>query len=386
MSMMAGEGAEERGGVWSKVPDDIAASIFSRLTVYDIIRAACACRRFRSLTASHKFLCCLSDSPRPNLLLLAAPLHLLGSEWAYDPTLDAWIKLSLAFLQPSLPDFSYPVASSGGLLCFGSGRDFVVCNPITKSWRKLPKVPLVVDMVENGQSFRMSFGEDFEQAFGLKWDSITGTYEFVMINHPTSGWGSSKMISYSSSLLQWRGQPALVTAEPCKLQSINIVSCNSGFYSLWKKGSSLVVYFSSSSSEGIWNEIEAPDCSSTLLNAHLMDRHGSLYMVGGVGSIWLRDDMWERPTSIRIWKLDLQSKHWMEVTRMPSPVLHDFHQYIDFDQLKCCGKDDVIYLKSPSSGVLMYDFTMSAWKWLKDLDIDMDLGGLILEPSLSAAA
>lgn len=179
------------------------------------------------------------------------------------------------------------------------------------------------------------------------------------------------------------GYIPLVMSEPRKLYSNTITPCNSELYTLWEKGDSLVVF---AYCNGIWAEIESPDCTSTLLKATLMDVHGSLHMVGRVGTVWLRDDVWERPTSIRIWKLHVESMEWMEVTRIALSLVHEeFRRYIDFNELQCWGKNGVMYMKSSRSDVLMCDLGRNEWKWLKDLELDADLGGFIFEASLSAS-
>lgn len=378
----------EEGEVWSKLPHEVMESIFSRLSVYDIVRAGCACTRLRAFVSSHR----LISSSSASLLLLVHPFDIASphevaqqdsSGWAYDLTRDAWLKLSLAFLQHNLPDFAYPVASDGGLLCFGSGRDFLICNPITRSCRRLPTLPLSAHM-ENGESFQVAFDEHSVQAFGLICNSITGTYEFFIIHHPISqSEKESRMIHYSSGLSQWRVMPPLVSSEPRKLHNNTITPCNSGIYTLWEMRKSLVVF---AYCNGIWTEIESPDCTSTLQKAYLMDVHDTLHMVGGIGTVWLRDDVWERPTSIRIWKLHVGSMEWMEVTRMPFSVLQQFNRCIYFDELQCQGKNGVMYMKSSCSDVLMCDLGRNEWKWLKDSELDVDLEGFIFEASLSASA
>lgn len=266
-------------------------------------------------------------------------------------------------------------------MCFGSGRDFVVCNPITQSWKKLPKVPSEVQ-IEDGHSIELSFGEDFEQALGLDCNPTTGVYELLMIN-TSSGSGTIETISYNSSTGLWKGQREPVKSAQHTLYSPNIVACKHSFYSLWKHGTSIVVYCFC---QGLWSEIEGPICDSLFSSCHLIDRYGCLYMVGGVGSLWLRNDTWKCPTSMRIWKLDPESEGWAEVTRVPHSVLDECHLRIDFDQLRCCGKDEIMYMRSPGSDILMHDFCTRQWKWLnKEIDLDLEIGAALLEPSLSAA-
>eukprot|EP00250_Pteridium_aquilinum_P012171 c20547_g2_i1 orf=501-1223(+) len=240
--------------------------------------------------------------------------------------------------------------------------------------------------MENGEGFHVSFDEDSVHAFGLIWNPSAGTYEFFVINYTTSHVENGlQVMRYSSALSQWRGMRPLIMSELCKLCSNAIIISNARLYTLWEKGSSLVVF---AFSNGSWSEIESPDCRSTLLKGFLMDVYGSLHMVGCVGAVWLRTNVWERPTSVRIWKLHTESNEWIEVTRMPPSILHELRMCIDFDELQCWGRNGAMYMKSSHSEVLMCDVGKRQWKWLKDLEMDgFNLGGgLILEPSLSASA
>lgn len=370
--------------VWNSLHDDLLENILVRLTVHDILHVRAVCRRFLTVTSSSKFLhlCSLHPSTKPNLLLLSSFHHLLGSELAYDPYLHAWIPLPLSFLLPFLPPSFYPIASHGGLLCLGSGTHFVLCNPITHSCKQLPPISPLLPM-DHGLSLEVNFGEDFQQAFALLRDNLTGFYELLVINTCLDS-KSTTIISYTSSTGLWKGHPGLAQTEPRTLHSSSIVACNLSFYSLWKGRASYFVYCFS---KGLWSVIEGPILSSKLLSSHLIDRHGCLYMVGGVGSLWLINDTWERPTSMRIWKLDVETTEWVEVLRMPPPVLQEFRLHIEFDHLGCWGKDDIIYMMSPGSQILMYDFCTMRWTWLgKEINTDIELGGIVLEPSLSAAA
>ena len=218
-------------------------------------------------------------------------------------------------------------------------------------------------------------------------------YEFYAINY-TSRNGTCLAMAYTSKLCRWQGLSVLTMEQPyCTLSSMNIVVMgrNTGIdhhnaislYSLWKKRSEFVIYHLA---QGTWTEIESPECESSLVSAHLIDCYGVLHMVAGVGIVWLPSNVIESPTSVRIWRLNMPSKSWSEVTRMPAAVLHEFRRNIDFESLQCLGKDGVIYLTSLLKEVLMYDMETGDWKWFEADFFDEDKGfvGFILEPSLTS--
>ncbi|KAH7428900.1 hypothetical protein KP509_09G022600 [Ceratopteris richardii] len=287
-----------------ELPKEVLGNILSRLSTYDVVRVASTCRAFKALVASEKF---PSSCSSVSLLLL---LHSdnsmrLSSEfppstaWTYDVDRDAWLNLSLDFLQPHSPDFAYPVASDGGLICFGSGRDFITCNPITKSWRRLPYL----------SHTEQEFMEHSVQAFGLSYKPAADGYDFFVLN-----------------------------------------------------------------------------CSDSDRPSVVWLTRGTLYMLGGVGAIWLEENVWVRPTTVRIWKLQGQNNAWTEITRMPAPILHDFCRRIDFDELQCWGKNGVLYMKSLASDILMYNLSVNQWSWTKEVPAFVETLALIFEPSLSASA
>ncbi|MCO5567706.1 hypothetical protein L7F22_021400 [Adiantum nelumboides] len=357
-----------------QLPKEVLENVLCRLSVYDIIRAGCACKVLRALVSSYTF---TSSHSHISPLLLIHQDSQLGPErlaCAYDADRASWLTLSLAFLQPNFPEFAYPVASDGGLLCFGSGGDFIACNPINKSWRRFPSLTQI----------DQQFDEDSVQGFGLKFNATSGTYEFYLLNYcTTESESTSRLMSFSSSSSQWRSLRPLVMPGTCTLHSNAIIFCGSRLYTLWHREGSLSVF---AFDNGFWSELDVPECISTLLKAFLMDVYGSLYMVGGVGAVWLRDNFWQHPTSIRIWKMHAQSNAWVEVTRMPAAILHEFQERINFEELQCWGKNGIMYMKSLQSDVLMFSLCANEWKWLKNLEMDVETLALIFEPTLSAMA
>ncbi|KAH7428901.1 hypothetical protein KP509_09G022600 [Ceratopteris richardii] len=297
-----------------------------------------------------------------------------STAWTYDVDRDAWLNLSLDFLQPHSPDFAYPVASDGGLICFGSGRDFITCNPITKSWRRLPYL----------SHTEQEFMEHSVQAFGLSYKPAADGYDFFVLNCSDSDRPSVVWLTRFCSLTcQWNSMPCFTLPDSYKLCRNSTISCNSILYTLWKKGQDMTIF--AYGSDG-WKELEVPECSSTLLRAYMLDFRGTLYMLGGVGAIWLEENVWVRPTTVRIWKLQGQNNAWTEITRMPAPILHDFCRRIDFDELQCWGKNGVLYMKSLASDILMYNLSVNQWSWTKEVPAFVETLALIFEPSLSASA
>lgn len=144
-------------GLWDTLPDEIIDRILAFLPLPCFFRLQVVCKRWNSLRFSPGFLDVYSEvvTPRPWLLLFAkgkersdvprvANLHKLGVAYnfllkrvsfLYNTESRKWYNLAL----PCLPPQASILAASGGLLCCEGGMGyFLVCNPVTNTWRPLP--------------------------------------------------------------------------------------------------------------------------------------------------------------------------------------------------------------------------------------------------------
>lgn len=124
--------------MWSSLPFDLLANIFSFLSPDSLARARSACKHWHECIDT----CPLNTEPIPSQChpswFIALPLRAHKLCFAHNPILDNWHKLSLEFL----PDLVKPIATVGSLLFLRSISSVVLqlilCNPFTTQFRYLP--------------------------------------------------------------------------------------------------------------------------------------------------------------------------------------------------------------------------------------------------------
>lgn len=122
--------------MWSSLPFDLLANIFSFLAPDSLARAKSTCRHWHD---------CVEFDTRPSShhhpsWFIALPFQQNKNKlcFAHNPNLDNWHNLSLEFL----PDSVKPIASVGSLLLLRSTspvlQQLIICNPFTKQFQYLP--------------------------------------------------------------------------------------------------------------------------------------------------------------------------------------------------------------------------------------------------------
>lgn len=122
------------------LPDDLLERILAYLPIASIFRAGCVCRRWHEIVSSRRFLWNFSNvlSQKPWYFMFTSSDEPIG--YAYDPILRKWYGIELPCIETS----NWFIASSYGLVCFmdnDSRSELYVCNPISKSWKKLEEPP-----------------------------------------------------------------------------------------------------------------------------------------------------------------------------------------------------------------------------------------------------
>lgn len=161
-----GEIVSEEGSLWNKLSPELQDRVLAFLPVLAFLKLRTVCKRWAALPSSQGFRnLCMLVSPHPAYLLVCRRAHTFCI--AYDESLNKWYDLDLRFLDRlCLPHWKSPTgdvyhsieAASGGLFFIWSHKSdgdpslYSVCNPVTRTWRKLPSlpyyiVPLAVAMV-----------------------------------------------------------------------------------------------------------------------------------------------------------------------------------------------------------------------------------------------
>ncbi|GLJ54989.1 hypothetical protein SUGI_1180560 [Cryptomeria japonica] len=146
--------------VWSEFPDHIVEEIFSNLLFEFTLPFRIVCKQWNKLLSSNRFLCSLAESDP--WILLCSSTHCM----AYCFLTQSWKTLSLSFL-PSRTTKSLSLGNSrfcssgAGLLVieFGCPRKYMICNPITRTYRYIPPVisqsATLSEIMDNGESYKI---------------------------------------------------------------------------------------------------------------------------------------------------------------------------------------------------------------------------------------
>ncbi|GLJ54993.1 hypothetical protein SUGI_1180620 [Cryptomeria japonica] len=135
---LGNENSDEES-VWSEFPDHIVEEIFSNLLFEFTLPFRIVCKQWNKLLSSNRFLSSLAESDP--WILLCSSTHCM----AYCFLTQSWKTLSLSFLPSrttkglSLGDSRF--CTSGLLLIeLGWPRKYMICNPITRTYRYIAPV------------------------------------------------------------------------------------------------------------------------------------------------------------------------------------------------------------------------------------------------------
>ncbi|CAL5196012.1 unnamed protein product [Lathyrus oleraceus] len=328
------------------LPDDLLERILSYLPLASIFRASCVCKRWN--TTAERFLW------NPSHLLPQKPWYFMFTSsdeptgHAYDPNLRKWYCIELPFIGTS----NWFISSSYGLVCFmdnDSRTELCMCNPITKSCRKLLRPPgmssdygalaISVDKESHGYIVAIAKSKQVPENF-FQWDISIHLY-----NSKEEAWATP----LTEVLTGWRGGDESVI---CNGVLYFVVYYAGGV--LPENRHALVAYnISNRFSQASLSFIPIP-CSLTC--ARLMNMKEKLVMVGGIG----KHDQPDIIKGIGIWVL--HDRKWEEIVRMPHKYFQGFGEFDDV--FASSGVDDLIYIQSYGSPALLtFDMNIKQWKW-----------------------
>ncbi|OAE33934.1 hypothetical protein AXG93_1952s1100 [Marchantia polymorpha subsp. ruderalis] len=345
--------------LWSDLPEDLTEKVLTKLPVSGVLRLRAICKAWNSLILSRNLLSLCREEPSPTPCLLGTSAD-CESFVGYNPSSRKWFDLCLTFPDPALRPRVYLAASAGGLLCFAATIDevaaFFVCNPTTRSWRQLPPPALKVLP-------RVSFGHHLDLATCMLFDESSRHYKIVVVGNATSGWYRITQI-YDSCTGSWKRLGGAIPQD-VDFRSYGLV-CKGHIYYMMA-GLSIKV-MSMNVDAGLWSKLEAP-LPRFLVRPRLVERGGSLLLVGGVHKYWRQGWNSLKPQSVRIWELDQINMVWVEIGRMPEDVHSHFvatlgHETQDF---KCAGLGQLMFFTSRCSwgfSLVMFNFLTREWTWI----------------------
>lgn len=334
------------------LPDDLLERILAYLPVASILRAGCVCRRWHDIVTSKRFLWYSSyvTSHKPWYFMFTSSDEPVG--YAYDPTLRKWYGIDLPCIETS----SWFIASSYGLVCFmdrDSRSELYICNPITKSCKKLydPPGPRFSDYSALAVSVNRGGTHDYNISI-VKSKQIPGNfYQWDLSIHLYE----SKMMTWitilSETLTGWRAGDESVI---CDGMLYFLIYSTVGGGPDNRHG--LIMYnLKSRSPHGLLMQSFVPvPCSLTC--GRLMSLKENLVMVGGIG----KQDRTDIIKGIGIWVL--KGREWQEISRMPHKFFQGFGELDDV--FASSGTDDLIYIQSYGApALLVFDVNHKQWRW-----------------------
>lgn len=328
------------------LPDELLEKILALLPVSYRFRAGAVCRRWNSITTSKRFLSLCEEKAS------SGPWYFMYKEspktegLVYDPGAKKWHSFTLPFIKSS----AWFVAASDGLVCFAdnsNGYGLYICNPMTKTWRKIPEpsqrwcsdyyaVSMTVDKISKLQTTVVARSSQMPDDYS-RW-----TLSIEVCNSASQKWRTMA----NTILNGWRGGENSVICNGifyCVIHSTAMVGsrddeCRHGLASYELSSGSLEVAF-----------MPMP-CPLTCVK--LMNCNEKLIMVGGIG----KSDV---VRGIGIWEL---GKKWTEISRMPNKFFRGFGEFDDV--FSSSGTGDLIYIHAfGSPQLLLFGMQHQSWRW-----------------------
>ena len=361
------------------VPDEAVERILAYLPLPALFRARCVCKKWRHLISSPRFLKVraglASVAARPYLPMIISESY--GRQCcAFDFNLNKWQNLAPLDFVPYKVTY---VAGAGGLLCLRNCFELlVVCNPITRRWKNLPRS---LSQLAIGQCM-----------IHMLLDANKETYKIVIV----SGAGTTEV--FDSVSKKWvttsHNLPSGVTC----IRGRTAAFCNGFLYCVVDEGvgSKLSGVIAYDLQLGVWSSMlitlptgfgEARSSNSLQpgsLSASLIECRGQVMLVA--------ERMQLGVTMIHLFELQVMTITWLEVASMPfeNPTpFESFKQGLRTDGVVVYGHR--ICLTSQNGDMAVLDMSKGSWILLPSCPIsvgknaDVDIAVFPFVPSLDAS-
>ncbi|MBA0720077.1 hypothetical protein Golax_007716 [Gossypium laxum] len=365
--------------MWSNLPFDVLAKIFSFLSPDSLARARSTCRHWNACVDTYPIATSfILLSLHHRAWFLALPTRNRGQHcYVHNPVIDNWHLLSLDFL----PDPVRPVASIGALILVRPTNctvlQLALCNPFTRQFRYLPMSNIsrtnpavgvvTLDSVQHGPNpnFRVYVAGGMSEApqggamYELKlemYDSMDDTWHLVGFV-PTefavrlTVWTPNESV-YSNGVLYW-----MTSARAYSVMGYEIDGHR-------------------------WRGFGVP-MADKLEFAALLCRNGGLTLVGGASE-----------GEACIWELK-EGDRWGLIQKMPMEMGRKLlGGKRSWGSIKCVGSEEAIYLyKELGSGMVVWremeEKARWAWFWIEGCHSiggnqvpNLPIKGVFLHPNL----
>ena len=325
--------------IWKEFPEELFEAVAARLPITDVFRFRSVCKKWNSLLTSQTFPQKHAQIPRHGLWFYTINDKRERVGAMYDPSLQKWHHSTI----PALPNelALVPVASAWGLVCFFdiSSRGFCVCNPLTRSFKKLPAMSInvwtrfVVGMTLSGK--RTS--EGYKILF-LRFDTEYEVYDSI-----TSSW------TRPGGMLSTVKMPMSLDL------TTKSVSIDGTIYFPCSRPDGIASY---DTETRVWKQFVIP-APPHLRDHALAECGGQLMLVG------LQTE--DTDLHLCVWELQMMSLAWYEVDRMPDTWWLEFPgEHVRNLKMTCFGNVDLLMLSLRSGDInQMVTYDIRSQEWLK---------------------
>lgn len=335
--------------MWSNLPSDLLANIFSLLSPDSLARASSSCRHWHTCAKAYP----LSTTSNNLAWFLAMPIqrnHTLLSCYLHNPVLNNWHALSLDFL----PDPVRLVGPIGSLVLIRTTSStflqLAICNPFTRQFRHLPMLKItrtnpavgVIMVLDSTQSlpfpcFKVFVAGGMSEAVAPRRGAL---YE------PT-------LEMYDSRQDTWQ----IVGPMPVEFAvRLTVWTPNESVYSkgvlYWITSARAYSVMGFEIGTNTWMELNVP-VADKLEFATLVRRNGVLTLVGGICG-----------GEACVWEL-VEGYNWRLVEKMPIEFgIRFLGSKTSWGSTKCVGSDEAIYLyRDLRSGMVVWREVVDKGKW-----------------------
>ncbi|KAI3863553.1 hypothetical protein MKX03_019953 [Papaver bracteatum] len=325
--------------MWSHLPLDTIAQIFSFLLPDSFACAASVCKQWHTCATTYVF---TRETGCHSLWFLGMPLRNRGFFcYIHNPSLEHWYILSLGFIRfPILP--IAPI--KGSLILYRSATQsaiqLAICNPFTKQNWLLP--PLIASRINPAVGV-------------IVMDSSENTRFQIFVAGGMSGNNSYEptLEMYDSNIGIWQSLASMPIEFAVR---ITIWTPNeSAFWKgilYWITSARVYKVMSYELASKTCKELNVP-MANQLEFASLVCRKGLLLLVGGA----CKGDAW-------IWELGVEDK-WVLVERVPRLLGKKFWgSKRSWSKTKCVGSEEAVYLyREFGSQMLVWRESSERGRW-----------------------
>ena len=365
------------------LPIEALEKVLAYLPLPALFRARCVCKSWRALIASPRFLkvrsAISSTVMQPYFPMVFSRSY--GRQcFAFDFIANKWQKLAPLDFVPYKVAY---VAGAGGLLCLRNCFELlVVCNPITRQWKNLPR-----------STSHLGIGQCMIHMI-VDPTQTTNAYKIITIS------GACKIEVYDSAIQEWTMTSQSLSHGVTCIRGQTAAFCNGFLYCIVDEGigskmSGVIAY---DTQLAVWSTMlimlplgfgEARSSNSLQprsLSASLVECGGHVMLVAEKLQLGV--------TLVHLFELQLMSITWRDVATLPfessTPGFESFRH-----GLRCDGvvvHEHCICLTSQCGDMVVLDMVQNKWSALPSCPLfqvgkpaDIDIAVFPFIPSLETS-